>query len=175
MWVKKMPPRYGFLGIATLLMISFGAYFSCERLREDAFRRGAWHLPTFIVSDCVSRGFVAGCDPRKYKPMVITDWPWSERAYPPFTGTIYGTVKDGDGRPAKGAVVEARSDTQFFGQSPWDETDADGHFAIHLRFGYYGVTACMGQAGSCMGRNWQAHVALGPASRVKTIELRLLK
>jgi hypothetical protein len=55
------------------------------------------------------------------------------------------------------------------------ETDADGHFAMHgLRFGYYGVIACMGQRW-CIARNWQAKVALSPASRVKTVELRLLK
>ena len=175
MWVKKMPRRYGFLGVAALLTISVGACFSCERLRDDAFRRGKWRFTPFFINDCVSTDFAAGCDLRKYKPVVISDWPWSERAYPPGTGSIYGTVKNGDGRVAGGVAVYADGGDGLptMGVVPHDETDREGHFEIHgLRFGHYWLRACVGL---CFPQDWQVQIALGPASRVKTVELRLLK
>jgi hypothetical protein len=174
-WVKKMPRRYGFVGMAALLTISFGAYLICERLRDDAFRRGKWQFTPFFINECVSTDFAAGCDLMKYKPVVISDWPWSERANPPNTGSVYGTVRNAGGRVAGRVTVcaDGGDGLPTMGVVPCDKTDREGHFEIHgLRFGHYWLGACMGL---CFPRDWPVQFALGPASRVKTVELRLLK
>jgi hypothetical protein len=106
-------------------------------------------------------------------PLVISDWPWSERAYPPNSGSIYGTVKNGDGKGVVGAwVYPSRDDVPAMKAVRWGETDAEGHFEIHsLQFGHYWVGTCMGPW--CRPRDWPVQIALGPASRVTTVELRL--
>jgi hypothetical protein len=171
---KKVPAWWRISGVAALLAASFGAYFSCELLRHDALRRV--QFAPFFINDGISTRMVAGCGPRECTPVVISDWPWSERMYPPNTGAMNGTVKGGNGRAARGAIVYAvRDDVPTQAALPWAETDAEGHFDFHgLEFAHYGVTACNRL---CNPRNWQAQVGftLGPASRVKTIELRLLK
>jgi hypothetical protein len=91
--LKKIPRRYGSLGVAALLIFSFAAYLSCEWLRRDALRHV--QFTPFFINDGVSTRLVAGCDPKQHKPVVISDWPWSERAYPPDTGAVQGTVKGG--------------------------------------------------------------------------------
>jgi hypothetical protein len=131
--VKKIAPRYGFAGVAALLTLSFGAYFGCERLRHDALR-GIQFTP-FLTDN---GDFAAGYDIRKHKPVVISDWPWSERACPPNSGAVTGTVRGRDGRAVRGAVVYAdladgRPTQRAVLQT---ETDAEGHFDFHgLHFG----------------------------------------
>ena len=98
--VRRIAPLYGFAGVAALMAFSFGGYFGCEQLRNDALR-GIQFTPFFSENGRL----VAGYDLRKYAPIVISDWPWSERAFPPNTGSVNGVVTSGGGRAIRGAVV----------------------------------------------------------------------
>jgi hypothetical protein len=164
--VRKLAPRYGFAGIATLVSLCLGAYFSCDRLRHEALR-GIQFSPFLNENG----DFAAGYDLSKYKPVVISDWPWSERACPPNTGAVTGTVRGRDGRAVRGANVYVDlADGPAMRLIPQTETDAQGHFAFHgLHFGHYWVGAFMG---SYYPRDGLVKITLGPTSRVKMVELR---
>jgi hypothetical protein len=166
----KISSAVSLLGVCVLLTLSLGAWFGCGTLRQDAFRQGLWPFTPFPIEDRATR-LAAIRDPAKYKPAIV----WSERAYSLWTGGLNGIVEDAAGQPVEHALVSAaRHDVPCGCVAPSDWTDAAGLFALHaLAFGHYLVVANKQTEWYLPNRQPFQQVTLGPADRVKTLDIRL--
>jgi len=117
--------------------------------------------------------YPAGCHPRP-REVQARDSLERESLFS-VDGRPEGIVKDAADLPVEHALVSAaRHDVTCGCVAPSAWTDATGHFALHaLAFGHYVVVANRQTEWDLPNRQPFQEVTLGPADRVKTIEIRL--
>jgi len=167
--LKKISHGHGIVAVAALWALLLSEYLTCEFLRAYTIRHQLRFAP-FLTSEGLGARWVAGLDPGKYRPVVISDWPWSERVCPLDSGSVYGTLKNKRGQMlARASVCAGRVDVPTAAPFSTSDTDASGRFTFPcLPFGRYAVFPCNDMHQSI-------GATLGPAGRASTVGLRLVK